>query len=123
MIIVFNNVPDSYRSLKGHHAVFIYKALYLISSVSSLLLFSYNCSSGSHIENWHSVLRNGLVNASYTKLQVCNPGSLQRTSSRSVNLLLNRAKLPVWLITFLQLTDAGLSCYQLCHWHFVRCSW
>ncbi|ROL42126.1 Poly [ADP-ribose] polymerase 6, partial [Anabarilius grahami] len=24
---------------------------------------------GSHIENWHSVLRNGLVNASYTKLQ------------------------------------------------------
>uniref|UniRef100_A0A8B9K003 Poly(ADP-ribose) polymerase family member 6 n=1 Tax=Astyanax mexicanus TaxID=7994 RepID=A0A8B9K003_ASTMX len=26
---------------------------------------------GSHIENWHSVLRNGLVNASYTKLQVC----------------------------------------------------
>lgn len=27
-------------------------------------------SSGSHIENWHSVLRNGLVNASYTKLQV-----------------------------------------------------
>ncbi|XP_076608603.1 protein mono-ADP-ribosyltransferase PARP6 isoform X6 [Chaetodon auriga] len=30
---------------------------------------------GSHIENWHSVLRNGLVNASYTKLQVRNPGS------------------------------------------------
>lgn len=27
-------------------------------------------SSGSHIENWHSILRNGLVNASYTKLQV-----------------------------------------------------
>ena len=26
--------------------------------------------SGSHIENWHSILRNGLVNASYTKLQV-----------------------------------------------------
>ncbi|XP_072236303.1 protein mono-ADP-ribosyltransferase PARP6 isoform X1 [Leuresthes tenuis] len=25
---------------------------------------------GSHIENWHSVLRNGLVNASYTKLQL-----------------------------------------------------
>uniref|UniRef100_A0A673LCK6 PARP catalytic domain-containing protein n=1 Tax=Sinocyclocheilus rhinocerous TaxID=307959 RepID=A0A673LCK6_9TELE len=25
---------------------------------------------GSHIENWHSVLRNGLVNASYTKLQI-----------------------------------------------------
>ncbi|XP_071298021.1 protein mono-ADP-ribosyltransferase PARP6 isoform X1 [Agelaius tricolor] len=25
---------------------------------------------GSHIENWHSILRNGLVNASYTKLQV-----------------------------------------------------
>uniref|UniRef100_A0ABI7ZPE6 Poly(ADP-ribose) polymerase family member 6 n=2 Tax=Boreoeutheria TaxID=1437010 RepID=A0ABI7ZPE6_FELCA len=24
---------------------------------------------GSHIENWHSILRNGLVNASYTKLQ------------------------------------------------------
>uniref|UniRef100_A0AAQ4QRJ4 Poly (ADP-ribose) polymerase family, member 6a n=1 Tax=Gasterosteus aculeatus aculeatus TaxID=481459 RepID=A0AAQ4QRJ4_GASAC len=30
---------------------------------------------GSHIENWHSVLRNGLVNASYTKLQVRSPGS------------------------------------------------
>uniref|UniRef100_A0A8C5H7W7 PARP catalytic domain-containing protein n=1 Tax=Gouania willdenowi TaxID=441366 RepID=A0A8C5H7W7_GOUWI len=28
---------------------------------------------GSHIENWHSVLRNGLVNASYTKLQVRSP--------------------------------------------------
>ncbi|PIO37002.1 hypothetical protein AB205_0158870 [Aquarana catesbeiana] len=26
--------------------------------------------SGSHIENWHSILRNGLVNASYTKLQL-----------------------------------------------------
>lgn len=26
--------------------------------------------SGSHIENWHSILRNGLVSASYTKLQV-----------------------------------------------------
>uniref|UniRef100_A0A8C9X1I0 Poly(ADP-ribose) polymerase family member 6 n=1 Tax=Sander lucioperca TaxID=283035 RepID=A0A8C9X1I0_SANLU len=25
---------------------------------------------GSHIENWHSILRNGLINASYTKLQV-----------------------------------------------------
>ncbi|XP_070301500.1 protein mono-ADP-ribosyltransferase PARP6 isoform X2 [Salvelinus sp. IW2-2015] len=30
---------------------------------------------GSHIENWHSVLRNGLVNASYTKLQVCRSSS------------------------------------------------
>uniref|UniRef100_A0A8D2JHH8 Poly(ADP-ribose) polymerase family member 6 n=1 Tax=Varanus komodoensis TaxID=61221 RepID=A0A8D2JHH8_VARKO len=28
---------------------------------------------GSHIENWHSILRNGLVNASYTKLQVRDP--------------------------------------------------
>ncbi|XP_074694086.1 protein mono-ADP-ribosyltransferase PARP6 isoform X1 [Strix aluco] len=28
---------------------------------------------GSHIENWHSILRNGLVNASYTKLQVTLP--------------------------------------------------
>lgn len=36
-----------------------------------LLYFSHSLSSGSHIENWHSVLRNGLVNASYTKLQVC----------------------------------------------------
>lgn len=26
--------------------------------------------SGSHIENWHSILRKGLVSASYTKLQV-----------------------------------------------------
>lgn len=44
----------------------------LFSSISPSL---YTCSSGSHIENWHSVLRNGLVNASYTKLQVRNPGS------------------------------------------------
>lgn len=28
------------------------------------------CSSGSHIENWHSILRNGLVVASNTRLQV-----------------------------------------------------
>lgn len=28
--------------------------------------------SGSHIENWHSILRNGLVVASNTKLQVSN---------------------------------------------------
>lgn len=27
-------------------------------------------SSGSHIENWHSILRNGLVVASNTRLQV-----------------------------------------------------
>ncbi|KAA0715285.1 Poly [ADP-ribose] polymerase 6 [Triplophysa tibetana] len=31
---------------------------------------------GSHIENWHSVLRNGLVNASYTKLQITKPSDL-----------------------------------------------
>lgn len=31
---------------------------------------SFTSFSGSHIENWHSILRNGLVNASYTKLQV-----------------------------------------------------
>ncbi|XP_041074595.1 protein mono-ADP-ribosyltransferase PARP6-like isoform X7 [Polyodon spathula] len=30
---------------------------------------------GSHIENWHSILRNGLVNASYTKLQEWGRGS------------------------------------------------
>uniref|UniRef100_A0A8C3CJF4 Poly(ADP-ribose) polymerase family member 6 n=1 Tax=Cairina moschata TaxID=8855 RepID=A0A8C3CJF4_CAIMO len=38
---------------------------------------------GSHIENWHSILRNGLVNASYTKLQGWGKGStgcLRRTS-------------------------------------------
>ncbi|XP_039628297.1 protein mono-ADP-ribosyltransferase PARP6 isoform X4 [Polypterus senegalus] len=38
---------------------------------------------GSHIENWHSILRNGLVNASYTKLQAWakdNTECLQRTS-------------------------------------------
>uniref|UniRef100_A0A8C2Y8Q9 Poly(ADP-ribose) polymerase family member 6 n=1 Tax=Coturnix japonica TaxID=93934 RepID=A0A8C2Y8Q9_COTJA len=38
---------------------------------------------GSHIENWHSILRNGLVNASYTKLQGWGKGStgcLQRMS-------------------------------------------
>lgn len=35
-----------------------------------LIFMFFTPSSGSHIENWHSVLRNGLVNASYTKLQV-----------------------------------------------------
>lgn len=38
---------------------------------------------GSHIENWHSILRNGLVNASYTKLQEWakdSTGCLPRTS-------------------------------------------
>ncbi|OXB81962.1 UNVERIFIED_CONTAM: hypothetical protein H355_004045 [Colinus virginianus] len=31
---------------------------------------------GSHIENWHSILRNGLVNASYTKLQAAAGAAL-----------------------------------------------
>lgn len=39
-------------------------------------------SSGSHIENWHSILRSGLVNASYTKLQV-EWRIVRRTSART----------------------------------------
>ncbi|EQB78060.1 pyruvate kinase isozymes M1/M2 [Camelus ferus] len=35
--------------------------------------------SGSHIENWHSILRNGLVNASYTKLQCTAVGGPRLT--------------------------------------------
>ncbi|KAB1257357.1 Poly [ADP-ribose] polymerase 6 [Camelus dromedarius] len=38
---------------------------------------------GSHIENWHSILRNGLVNASYTKLQT---RSIQSRFLQSRNL-------------------------------------
>lgn len=55
------------RCFYSHSTLF-----YLFFLISPSL---YTCSSGSHIENWHSVLRNGLVNASYTKLQVRNPGS------------------------------------------------
>lgn len=36
-------------------------------SASDSIFLSF---SGSHIENWHSILRNGLISASYTKLQV-----------------------------------------------------
>lgn len=43
-------------------------------------------SSGSHIENWHSVLRNGLVNASYTKLQVHNLHAERCLCSLTANL-------------------------------------
>lgn len=44
---------------------------YTVYRAWSMLSRSYFSSfSGSHIENWHSILRNGLVNASYTKLQV-----------------------------------------------------
>lgn len=35
-----------------------------------MMLSDFSSFSGSHIENWHSILRNGLVSASYTKLQV-----------------------------------------------------
>lgn len=50
------------------------------------VFFFFLLSSGSHIENWHSVLRNGLVNASYTKLQVRNLGAERCLCSRTVNL-------------------------------------
>lgn len=44
---------------------------YTVYRAWAMLSRSYFSSfSGSHIENWHSILRNGLVNASYTKLQV-----------------------------------------------------
>uniref|UniRef100_A0A4W5PW78 Poly [ADP-ribose] polymerase n=1 Tax=Hucho hucho TaxID=62062 RepID=A0A4W5PW78_9TELE len=39
-------------------------------SIVTRTSLSFCFSSGSHIENWHSILRNGLVNASYTKLQL-----------------------------------------------------
>uniref|UniRef100_A0A8B9XMA6 Poly(ADP-ribose) polymerase family member 6 n=1 Tax=Bos mutus grunniens TaxID=30521 RepID=A0A8B9XMA6_BOSMU len=45
---------------------------------------------GSHIENWHSILRNGLVNASYTKLQVslCSFSSLSSLISHFCSVFL-----------------------------------
>lgn len=45
----------------------VFEVLGIISSEETYSILPY---SGSHIENWHSILRNGLVNASYTKLQV-----------------------------------------------------
>ncbi|XP_036432080.1 protein mono-ADP-ribosyltransferase PARP6 isoform X2 [Colossoma macropomum] len=42
------------------------RGLMFISHFLSMPMYT----SGSHIENWHSILRNGLVNASYTKLQL-----------------------------------------------------
>ncbi|KAM3849692.1 protein mono-ADP-ribosyltransferase PARP6-like, partial [Diretmus argenteus] len=41
---------------------------------------------GSHIENWHSILRNGLVTASYTKLQE-HPGRARFLQSRNLNCI------------------------------------
>ncbi|XP_048828229.1 protein mono-ADP-ribosyltransferase PARP6 isoform X3 [Brienomyrus brachyistius] len=41
---------------------------------------------GSHIENWHSILRNGLVNASYTKLQ-SRPIQSRFLQSRNLNCI------------------------------------
>lgn len=42
------------------------------------------CFSGSHIENWHSILRNGLVVASNTRLQVHFENALTRSHDSSV---------------------------------------
>lgn len=42
--------------------------------------------SGSHIENWHSILRNGLVNASYTKLQVTGCPAAPRQAGRQAGM-------------------------------------
>uniref|UniRef100_A0AAZ3RJK6 Poly [ADP-ribose] polymerase n=1 Tax=Oncorhynchus tshawytscha TaxID=74940 RepID=A0AAZ3RJK6_ONCTS len=44
----------------------IYTHHFIVTRTSLSFCFS----SGSHIENWHSILRNGLVNASCTKLQL-----------------------------------------------------
>ncbi|TDH09516.1 hypothetical protein EPR50_G00087470 [Perca flavescens] len=41
---------------------------------------------GSHIENWHSILRNGLINASYTKLQE-QPGQARFLQNRNLNCI------------------------------------
>lgn len=51
-----------------------------------VFFFFFLPSSGSHIENWHSVLRNGLVNASYTKLQVHNLHAERCLCSLTANL-------------------------------------
>lgn len=67
------NSKDRANTKKPFHAITLLYSHGICFIFLSLPL--YTCSSGSHIENWHSVLRNGLVNASYTKLQVCNPGS------------------------------------------------
>lgn len=94
----------------GHHTSVVARTPFIFTQhfvLSFLLLISpslYTCSSGSHIENWHSVLRNGLVNASYTKLQVRTVTlavgwNLRCISSRTVNLLSDRAgSLSGWFI-------------------------
>ncbi|KAM9064388.1 protein mono-ADP-ribosyltransferase PARP6 isoform X7 [Antechinus flavipes] len=54
-----------------------------LSPATDHILSSYLSAGGSHIENWHSILRNGLVNASYTKLQT---RSIQSRFLQSRNL-------------------------------------
>lgn len=80
---IFIRLLATVFSLKGH---FFLPFLSFLHSVHFL-----THSSGSHIENWHSVLRNGLVNASYTKLQVRQHGSVAAAPDTSplptVNLL------------------------------------
>ncbi|XP_035760845.1 protein mono-ADP-ribosyltransferase PARP6-like [Neolamprologus brichardi] len=62
------NSKDRANTKKRFHAITLLYSHGICFIFLSLPL--YTCSSGSHIENWHSVLRNGLVNASYTKLQL-----------------------------------------------------
>lgn len=82
---IFNRLLQrvTVSSLKGH---FFFSFLSFLHSLHFL-----THSSGSHIENWHSVLRNGLVNASYTKLQVRQHGSVAAAPDTSplptINLL------------------------------------
>ena len=38
------------------------------------------CISGSNVENWHSILRKGLINATGSKLQVCMCVSMHKVS-------------------------------------------
>lgn len=47
--------------------------------IVNFTVFFFILFSGSHIENWHSILRNGLVVASNTRLQVNRQNRLQLT--------------------------------------------
>ena len=59
------------QAKEKHGSIFAFQYVLLILSKACLhKLYRYPFSSGSNIENWHSILRKGLINASGTKYQV-----------------------------------------------------
>uniref|UniRef100_A0A8C3LRN3 Poly [ADP-ribose] polymerase n=1 Tax=Chrysolophus pictus TaxID=9089 RepID=A0A8C3LRN3_CHRPC len=80
---------------------------------------------GSHIENWHSILRNGLVNASYTKLQLHGAAygkGIYLSPISSISFGYSGKRLPAPLLLSLQtrsiqsrfLQSRNLNCIALC---------